>query len=274
MFQFITKRPLWANILFGIGIAVIVIILFLQSLDWLTHHGETLTIPAVTGKTFDEAKKLLESKGFDVQIQDSTYSDTAAPLAVMRQFPDADAQVKVNRTVYLTINRAVPPIIEMPNLEGLSFRSAQIALQQYNLKLEDTVYQLYFAKNSVLEQQYQGKRIKAGTKLPMGSSIVLVLGSGSGGDEFSVPDLFGLTLGDAKVLLESNGLILGTIIPAELVNNPAAFVYRQSPDYLTPDGRVNRIRQGQLIDLWIQEQKPVRQNDTTTTNPPAGGDGN
>jgi hypothetical protein len=26
---------------------------------------------------------------------------------------------------------------------------------------------------------------------------------------------------------------------------------------MTPDGRVNRIRQGQSVDLWLQPDKPV-----------------
>ncbi len=93
-------------------------------------------------------KKYLKDKGFEVEIQDSIYSDTAAPLAVLRQFPEADAVVKENRTVYLTINRAVAPTIEMPNLEGMSFRTAQLVLKQYGLKVKDTVFKPDFAKNS------------------------------------------------------------------------------------------------------------------------------
>ena len=42
----------------------------------------------------------------------------------MRQSPDADAIVKSDRTVYLTINRAVPPQIDMPDLRGFSIKSA------------------------------------------------------------------------------------------------------------------------------------------------------
>lgn len=259
MFKFITGKPLWVNILTGIGIIVVLLIVFLQSLQWITRHDKTLTIPTVIGKSFDEAKKMLESKGFDVELQDSIYNDTAKPLTVLRQFPDAEAVVKVNRTVYLTVNRAVPPLIEMPNLEGLSFRSAQMSMEQYGLKLQDTVYRTDFAKNSVLEQQYKGQRIKAGDKIPEGSSITLVLGSGIGNEDFSVPDLVGLTYGDAKVLLESNGLNVGTVIPAI---DPNAYVGRQSPEHATPDGHINRIRQGQSVDLWLQPEKPVKPDTT------------
>jgi eukaryotic-like serine/threonine-protein kinase len=250
-----TGKPLWVHILTGIGIFILLIVVFLQSLHWITRHDKTLTIPAVTGKSFAEAKQILESKGFDVELQDSIYNDTAKPLSVLRQFPDAEALVKVNRTVYLTINKSVAPLIEMPNLEGLSFRSAEIAMTQYGLKLEDTLYRADFAKNSVLEQQNNGDRIKAGTKIPQGSPITLVLGSGLGHEDFSVPDLVGLTYNDAKVLLESNGLNVGTVIPAI---DPNAFVGRQYPDHATPDGRVNRIRQGQSVDLWLQPDKPVK----------------
>jgi beta-lactam-binding protein with PASTA domain len=253
VFKFITGKPLWANLLAGLGVIILLVIIFLQSLRWITRHDKTLTIPNVTGKVFEQAKQTLEAQGFDVQIQDSVYNDTAAPASVLRQFPDADALVKVNRTVYLTVNRTVAPLIDMPNLEGLSFRSAEIAMQQYGLKLEDTVYRTDFAKNSVLEQQFNGQRIKAGTKIPEGSSVVLVLGSGLGSEEFSVPDMYGLTYSDAKVLLESNGLNVGIVMPN---TDPNAYVYKQRPEHSTPDGRLNRIRQGQSVDLWLQPDKP------------------
>lgn len=253
VFKFITGKPLWVNIVTGLGVIIILVIMFLQSLQWITRHDKTLTIPNVTGKSFEQARQILEGQGFEVQIQDSIYNDTAKPASVLRQFPDADALVKVNRTVYLTVNRSIPPLIDMPNLEGLSFRSADISIQQYGLKLEDTVYRTDFAKNSVLEQQYNGERIKAGTKIPQGSSIVLVLGSGLGSEEFSVPELYGLTYSDAKVLLESNGLNVGIVMPA---TDPNAYVYRQQPEHSTPDGRLNRIRQGQSVDLWLQPDKP------------------
>lgn len=260
--KYITRKPLWVNILVGLVLALLIIFLFLQSLDWMTRHGTTHTIPSVMGKTYTDAVKLLEDEGFDVLIQDSVYNDTAAPMLVLRQFPDADATVKRNRTVYLTINRAIPPLIEMPNLEGLTYRSAEVAIQQYGLNLQDTVYRNHFARNAVLEQQYNGARIKAGTKIHMGSEIVLVLGSGVGDEQFAVPDLFGRTLGEARLYLEAMGLMVDVVNPPELAGNSSAFIYNQEPKPLTADGRTNTIRQGQLIDLFVQIDKPVRPDST------------
>src|SRR5690349_6304601 len=91
LFKFMTGKPLWVHILTALGIIVLLIVVFLQSLHWITRHDKTLTIPAVTGKPYAEARKILESKGFEVELQDSIYNDTAKPLSVLRQFPDAEA---------------------------------------------------------------------------------------------------------------------------------------------------------------------------------------
>jgi beta-lactam-binding protein with PASTA domain len=256
VFKFITGRPLWANILLGIGILLLLSFIFLQSLSWITRHDKTLAVPSVTGKSFDEAKKLLESQGFEVEIQDTVFNDTAALLSVVKQFPNAETRVKMNRTVYLTINRDVAPEIEMPNLLGMSFRSAEITLQQQKLKMEDTIYRPDLTR-MVLEQQFKGQPIKPGTKIPMGSGIVLVIGLGTGSEEVEVPDLFGLTLAEAKSAIESSGFNSGTIMPPGADANQ--YVYKQAPDHLTTTGNVRQIRQGQIIDLWVQAEKPVRQ---------------
>ena len=267
MFKFITGRPLWANILFALGLVLVLLFILLQSLNLLTKHGDTLVIPSVTGKSYDQAKKLLEDAGFEVQIQDSIYNDTAKALAVLRQFPEGESIVKVNRMVYLTINRAVPPEIEMPNLEGLSFRSAELALKQYGLKLQDTSYKEDLAKNAVLEQQYKGQRIKAGTHIAMGSGISLVLGSGLGQNALPVPDLFGKTYMDAKVLLESYGLSFGAVaFDGGITDSANAFIYSQQPEVMLPGGRSNNIRPGQSINVRLQAQRPERAVPDTTAN--------
>ena len=268
MFKFIAGKPLWMNILFAFVLIGVILLLFIVSLNFFTHHGKTLTIPSVTGRSFTDAKKVLEAEGFDVEIQDSIYNDTAAALSVLRQFPAADEIVKINRTVYLTINRSVAPTIEMPLLEGLSFRNAELVMKQYGLRIGDTSYRADYAKNSVLEQQYNGERIKPGTRISMGSSIGLVLGSGLGQSEFAVPDLIGMTYAEAKIIIESNGLTVGSAVPdADVADTTTAFVYKQQPERFTPDLRLNRIRQGQSMDIFLSVQKPVRQPIDTTTVP-------
>src|SRR5687768_14910401 len=116
--KFITHRPLWVNIIAGILLVLLIFALVLLSLGWLTGHGKASTVPSVTGKNYEEAKTILKKAGFSVDIMDSVYVDTARPLTVIRQLPDADEVVKSNRTVFLIVSRSIPPEMEMPNLLG------------------------------------------------------------------------------------------------------------------------------------------------------------
>jgi len=272
VFKFLTTKPLWVNIVAGIVLLLLLLLLFLGSLSLLTQHGKTLKIPTVTGMSYGDAKKTLESQGFDVQIQDSSvYYDTMPPLRVVKQFPEADNLVKVNRTVYLTINRAQAPFIQMPNLVSMSFRNADLILKQYGLRLEDTVFKPDFAKNSVLDQIYKGETIKPGTQILQGSSITLVLGSGIGGIGYIVPDLFGLTYQQARSRLDSMSLTIGSVAKDNDVRDTTeGFIYKQTPVQFGEDGRPNRIHPGQYIDIWIGAQKPERRPDSTSTTPGGG----
>ncbi|HXB31161.1 MAG TPA: PASTA domain-containing protein [Puia sp.] len=258
MFRFLTSKPLWVNILAGFIFLVVLLLIFLGSLDIITHHGKTMKIPAVVGQSIDEARKALESQGFEIQIQDSIYNDTIPPLQVIKQFPEADNLVKVNRTVYLTINRALAPEVDMPNLLSMTFRNAEMVLRRYGLKLGDTLFKPDFARNSVLDQIYKGESIKPGTKIQQGSEITLVLGNGVG-LEFIVPDLFGLSYREARSSISEAGLIVGSVVPdADVADTMNAFVYRQNPDRYDYEKQINHIRQGQIIDLWLSAQKKER----------------
>jgi len=251
VFKFLTNRPLWVNILAAIALVLLILFIFLQLLGLITKHGEYLTVPSVVGKPTPEAKKFLESKGFEVVIQDSVYTDTAKRGIVLKQLPDPNSTVKVNRTVFLTVNRVTLPSIDMPSLEGKSLSYALILLQHSHLKLGDTSYKPDFMRGSVLEQQYNGSKIAPGTKVPWGARIDLVIAGGLADERMRVPSLTGLTVGEAKALLEASGIFLGALIlDPGIKDTAAAFVYKQSPPALTEDKQPMFIQSGQVIDLW------------------------
>ena len=264
MFKIITDRPFWINLLVAIVLLLLLFFIFFKSLNYFTHHGTYLKVPDVYNKNINEATDLLSKEGFEVMVQDSVYYDTLPPLAVVKQFPEPDASVKVNRTVYLTVNRAVPPVIEMPNLIGMSFRNAELELRTRGLKLGDTTYQPDIAKNAVLDQLFKNNSIRPGTKITMGNTISLVLGAGVGSEAFPVPDLFAMNFEEATALLEANKIIIGSVVPdGEIQDTASAYIFRQQPQRFNNDGTMNSIRQGQMIDVWITPQKPIKIIDST-----------
>lgn len=259
MFSFITKKPLWVNLLAGMVLGLLLFGAFLFSLGWLTDHGKSATVPSLAGMSLDEAKIILEKAGFDWEVQDSVYVDTLPPLQVVKQIPDADEVVKSNRTILLIIRSVEPPLVEMPNLIGYSFRNAEVVLRTMDLKVGDTLFRPDFARNAVLEQRYNGGVITAGAKIRKGSSITLVLGDGLGDQPIEVPGLVGLSYEEAKALLDGSGLSFGAIVLDPAVKDTlSGFVFRQSPSPVDEDNLPAKIRPGQLIDIWLQSQRPSR----------------
>jgi len=262
----ITHRPLWVNLLVGLLLTIGIFTVFILSLNWLTNHGKSKTVPAVVGKNFDEAMDILKKQGFDVTVQDSIYVDTLPKFTVIKQFPSPDAVVKVNRNVYITVNRAVPPMVEMPNLVNYSFRSAEMGLKNNNLRMGDTSFKPRFDKHTVMEQWYNGTPIAPGTKIRMGSEIDLVLASGVGNLEFSVPGLSGLSYGQAKGMLESNGLVIvPLIVDPDVTDTLSAYIYDQEPKQFDEEGKKIKIRSGQMMNVWLSRERRV--TDTTKQLP-------
>ncbi len=256
VFQSITSRSFWLNLLIAIALGLAIFFIFFLLLDKITQHGDYIKVPEIKGKNIEEAKKLLESQGFQVQVQDSVYFDSLPKLSVVKQSPAPNEMVKVNRTVYLTVNRAEAPLIAIPNFVGQTYRSVLLQLNTLGLKFGDTTSRPDFAVGSVLEQLYKGNTIVPGTRIPMGSRISFVLGGGIKQHEMLVPDLLGMTFAEAKVFLESNELLLGAVIvDGPVGDSSAAFVIRQSPARRDEEGRPIRIRGGQLMDLYISMDK-------------------
>ena len=257
MLKFITHRPFWVNVIAGFLVMVICLFLLYILLAPLTRHGKNKTVPSVLGKSFEEAKQILKSQGFDIELQDSIYVGTAMRGSVLKQIPEGDELVKISRTVYLTINRHVPPVVEMPNLIGYSYRNAEMQLENMGLRIGDTSFKPDFAKNSVLEQWYDGSRIVPGTKIQQGSSISLVLGSGVGDMEFAVPGLIGITFSEAQARLQVYGLGLIPIVDPTVEDTSNAFIYRQEPERFDEEGKRLRIRSGQIINVWLSSGRPI-----------------
>ncbi|MCX6317807.1 MAG: PASTA domain-containing protein [Bacteroidetes bacterium] len=259
MFKFLTRRPLWVNVIVGIILALALFFIFLLSLDWITGHGKSATVPSVAGKTYEEAIKILKKAGFDAEIQDSIYVDTARPMTVIKQFPESDEIVKSNRTVLLIISRSIPPEMEMPNLIGYSFRNAEMVLKNMDLRIGDTTFKPDFAKNAVLEQLYNGAPIAPGTKIRKGSVVSLVLGDGVGEKDFAVPVITGMKFGEAKEMLEEYGILIGAIVAdADVTDTLNSYISRQNPERFDDEKRIQHIRSGQTMDVWVQTTKPAK----------------
>ena len=167
--------------------------------------------------------------------------------------PDTGSSVKTGRTIFLTINKAEPPLTPMPKLTDLSFRSAIRILESARLVLGDTIRKPDYAKGAVLEQLYNGKTITAGDMIPQGSKITLVVGDGLNNVEMDVPDVIGSTADEGITILNGAGLSPIIIWDGVITDSSSAIIYKQSPAPYNELEVPNRIKEGDVMDIRIKQ---------------------
>jgi eukaryotic-like serine/threonine-protein kinase len=263
VFAFLRKLPFWAHLILVVGLGFLLLFGVIFYLDNYTRHGKVTEVPDVSKKSLPEAIKILKSKGFDVTV-DSTYRDSLPRLYVIKQSPEGGEKVKAGRSIYLVVNKAIVPLVDMPNLLGASVNSALHLLERSNLRLKDTLFKPDFAIGRVLQQMIGGKEIKAGTKVPYGSGVTMVIGSGLGNIVRDYPDFYGMTLRQAYDKLEELGLSRGAIVLDPGTRDSLnAIVYKQNPPRVDPyNHTVTLVRQGNAIDLFISNIQKERETDS------------
>ncbi len=246
------KNSFRMNVLAIIGLCIVLYFLFFAMLGFITGHGAQLKVPNIVGKTLKAGESQLKTIGFDIQI-DSAYDPSKKALTILGQEPEVGEIVKPGRTIFLTVNKAEPPKTPMPNLNGLSLRSAIMILNSSKLELGDTTYRPDIAQGAVLDQLFNGSIIRPGQMIPQGSKISLVLGDGLGNTVFDVPDIVGLSYAEAVAMLSANNLLFTAVASDEITDTASAIVYMQVPSALNELGTANRLREGDELGFYFKQ---------------------
>lgn len=246
---YIKTKDFRKTILLAIGSVIAIVLIAFFSLSFYTNHGEGIPVPPLKGMLADNAIKLLEDQGFEYKI-DSVYVMDKPGGTIIEQDPDAGTLVKQNRIIYLTMVSGLAPNVSLPNIENEPFLSAAPMLKNAGLKF-DTTYRADIALDRVLEVKFGGQIIKAGFKLPKGSTVDIVLGDGAGASEKQIPDLINLDLDEARFTIKNNGLTVGEIIyQGAITDSSNVVVIGQSP---MPADSVVSI--GSPINLTVTQGK-------------------
>lgn len=249
--KFLLTKVFFKNLLIAIGLALF---LLLGSLIWLrifTHHGQALTVPDLTGLSMSEVETVTKAKQLRYAVTDSVFFKELPRGTVVKQNPRQGSKVKVNRTIYLSMNAMNPERVSMPTVTGVSLRQARAILETYGLNLGKISYQPDIAVNNVLLQKLNDSLIASGSLVIKGSSIDLVLGKGLSDQTTLVPNLIGQDVLTAKALLADRYLNYGAIVYdnsiATGLDTIFAFVWRQQPEAVEEV----RLQLGSNVDLWV-----------------------
>jgi eukaryotic-like serine/threonine-protein kinase len=248
IFKSTSVRGLLVNMAIPLGIIVVIAIFyFYVYLPNVTNHGESVTVPDLTGMQIEELDSFLAGHDLRYSVNDSAYSSEFQPLTVLRQFPKAGSNVKENRMIYVSINRVTPPTLPLPDLVDRSLINAEVVLKSNELVRGRIIYEPSPFQNLVKEMQHAGKTIAPGTRIQKGAIIDLVVGDGNGPADFVVGSLIGDSFERAKFKLGGWDLHLGKVEIPEGVDTTGIeiFVFKQFP--MPGDS----VRVGDPVDLWI-----------------------
>ncbi|HOA40265.1 MAG TPA: Stk1 family PASTA domain-containing Ser/Thr kinase [Halanaerobiales bacterium] len=135
-----------------------------------------LTVPDLTNLSLREARILLENQKLTVGDIEEIYSDEFARGTVISQYPAAGEEILLETEIDLLVSKGPEPnMVPVPNLIGLSLEEAIEKLEGLNFKIGNISEKMTrrFLSNQVAEMAYE-----AGTAIPEGSEVDLVVSSG------------------------------------------------------------------------------------------------
>lgn len=186
---FMSRHPVFANILVIILVAFLGIWIIYLALQIFTKHGESDIVPKVENISYSQAIRLLHDHGFRVDIRDSIYKDDVRPGFVIEQFPKAGSHVKPGRKIFLYINAVHPKevVIDDDNnpredaLKSFSFRQGMARLEELGFK-NIRVVKVLGDNDCIVKITANGKTVKKTERVPLNARLVVEVYDGRLGE--------------------------------------------------------------------------------------------
>ncbi|MEU1819506.1 Stk1 family PASTA domain-containing Ser/Thr kinase [Streptomyces roseifaciens] len=170
----------------------------------VSEGAAKVEVPDVTEKQLENARQILESKGFQVSTK-TKVTDGVTAGTVLSQNPKGDTKAEKGSEVTLTVAES-KPTKTVPSVVGQNVEAAKKQLQDNGFKVtvneEDAPGQ---PPGTVTKQSPDGN-----TQAAQGSTVTLTVAKGS--QNVAVPGVLTHKLKDAKKEIEGAGLKVGNIM--------------------------------------------------------------
>lgn len=138
----------------------------------ITLKGQETTIcPDIRGKTVEEARELVQSKGLSLSILRYERRNDVQYNHITIQKPEANINTRTGRVVYVIVSEG-PELIKAPGLVGKSTEEAQGILDEKKLVV-DRIITVPSAKAGKVIAQIPAE----GTEILQESKVILIVGS-------------------------------------------------------------------------------------------------
>lgn len=228
------------------------------SLTLIIKSEDTVVVPELVGKDVIYVLETLSNLGLNTKVKGAEYSSEIPKSHIIRQSPEPGSEIKKGRDVRITISKGTTKIIT-PDLTGLPVQQARIILEENDL-CEANVSSAFI--DNTEKDEIAAQNPPVGKEIERGKCIDLLVSSGVLTNKYKMPDLYGLSPGEAILLIEKNRLIKGEIKSFFDAEKPDNTVVGQEP----PSGYP--VSEKTVVNLIINKEPAEmnRQNIFTLDN--------
>lgn len=187
--EFIGKfksKYLWGNLAAMALVVGALIVGAKFGLGIYTHHGESIAIPNIVHKKFDNTTHVLDQLGLRIEVSDTGYVKTLPPGCILEQNPAPGEHVKSGHVIYVTINASHTPTLTLPDIiDNSSLREAMAKLSAMGFKLTPPQF-VPGEKDWVYGVVVKGQHVVYGDKIPVDAAVTIQAGNGQLDDNDAV----------------------------------------------------------------------------------------
>ncbi len=195
----------------------------------VSRGEEVYKVEDLVGLSRREAELTLHNHGIRSAITEE-FSATVPTGTVIASSPALGAVLSADEVVTLRVSKGLPVIsMTVPNLVGLSESEAAAKLTAVGLSVGKVTYAVSSRPvGTVIAQE-----ISAYEQATAQTAVSYTVSIGNRGFTHAVPDLYGLSLEEARIKLRELGLVVGTVYSVASAA-PRGTVIAQTPLSLTP----------------------------------------
>jgi eukaryotic-like serine/threonine-protein kinase len=219
------RTRVWSagKLLVLVGALVATYVIFAAASMRVALRTREVLVPALGGKTVNEATGVLSAAGLNLKVEEGRRVDAKVPAGqIVAQEPQAGIRTRRERSVKVWVSSGPRPMI-VPALLGETERTAQLRLQQDGLELADIA--------EIRSADYQPGIIIAQTPAPKSNApkVALLVNRAERNATYVMPDLIGVNGDRAADLLRPRGFRVTVVGDHPYPGVPAGVVLRQNP---------------------------------------------
>jgi eukaryotic-like serine/threonine-protein kinase len=180
-------------------------------------------VPDLTGRTINDAQRILKELGLELRDDPSRRPDERIPAGhVMRQEPSPGEEARPGRTVRVWISSG-PRTTKVPALVDQAERSARFRIEQDGLEIASI--------SEFRSPDYLPDSVVAQIPPPSSTSphVSLLVNRSEGSQTYVMPDVIGMPGEQVEAVLRGHGFRVTTVGSQPYAGVPPGTVVRQEP---------------------------------------------